>query len=51
MLCILLPRYTNKKSRVLILGTVPVGQVEREPVLLRPSEKPLLESNGGSMRL
>lgn len=41
----------DKKSRVLILGTVPVGQVEREPVLLRSSEKPLLESNGGSMRL
>lgn len=50
MLCILLPRYTIKIQSI-NLRHVPVGKVEREPVLLRPSEKPLLESNGGSMRL
>lgn len=40
----------DKKSRVLILGTFPSVK-SRETGLLRPSEKPLLESNGGSMRL
>ena len=37
----------DKKSRVLILGTFPSVKSREN----RPSEKPLLESNGGSMRL
>ena len=41
----------DKKSRVLILGTFPSVKSRENRFYYVPSEKPLLESNGGSMRL